>query len=105
MAVPRNAPNLAAAMVLANELASPAQVYARAKPGGWGSLPATSYATLPLGWQDLINDLATVTSPLTPSLAGLKAAAMTELPVNVQARLESDWTTSVGHSSVRWVGA
>ena len=104
--IPRNAPSLAAALVVANEIASPAQVYARAKPSGWGALPAMNPAKLPTSWSDLIGDLSSVKSDLTPSLAELAAAAMPELPVNVQLRLEADWLANVGRrAALPWVGA
>ena len=106
VAVPRNAPNLAGAMVVANELASPAQVYARAKPEGWGTTPAVELSKLPLGWQDLVNDLSSIKSALTPTLAQLAAAAMAELPVNVQQKLEHDWVVNVAQygQSTLWNG-
>lgn len=100
--VPRSAPNLLGALVLANELAAPAQVYARAKPEGSAELPAASASLLPLYWQDLLADLSSVKSALSPSLAQLTSAALAELPLNVQTRLEADWVTHVAHGLVRW---
>jgi len=97
--VPRSAPNLLGALVLANELAMPAQVYARAKPELAAKHPAADVAKLPSRWADLLADLSSFKSPLSPALSKLATAALVELPLNVQKQLEVDWTAHVGRSA------
>ena len=95
VAVPSNAPNVAGALVVANTLASPAQMFARAHPETWGTFPAYAPLRMDDGWNAAFGEIAAVRSLNTPDFATLTQHALAELDSAYNTRLEADWAAKV----------
>jgi putative spermidine/putrescine transport system substrate-binding protein len=98
VAIPKNAPNLAAALVTANAIASPAQMFARAHANVWGTFPAYTPGRIDEGWEAAFEEIDAVRSVNTPQFDTLAAHALGELDAAYGARLEADWARFVAHA-------
>ncbi|MFP4549325.1 MAG: ABC transporter substrate-binding protein [Spirochaetales bacterium] len=85
LAIPFNATNKAAAMVLANLVLDPALQLEKAKPTVWGDLPVVSIDRLPGRWQDAFASL-----PRPPSVLPTEALQQARLP-----ELQSTWLEEI----------
>ena len=97
VAIPKNAPNLAAALVAANAIASPAQMFARAHADVWGTFPAYTPGRVSEGWEAAFEEIEAVRSINTPQFDMLAPHALGELDAAYGARLEADWARFVAH--------
>ena len=95
VAIPSNAPNVAGALVLANAVASPAQMFARAHPETWGTFPAYAPLRMDDGWNAAFGEISAVRSPNTPDFSTLTQHALAELDSAYNTRLEADWAARV----------
>lgn len=95
VAIPSNAPNVAGALVVANALASPAQMFARAHPEVWGTVPAFAPLRMDDGWNAAFGEIAAFKSANTPDMSTLAQHALAELDAAYAPRLEADWATYV----------
>jgi putative spermidine/putrescine transport system substrate-binding protein len=91
LAIPFNATNKPAAMVLANLVLDPAVQFEKALPQVWGDLPVVSVSRLPQQWQDAFRDLPRPPSVLPPS----------ELQRSRLPELQSTWLESIERG---WIG-
>lgn len=92
-AIAFNAPNIPGALVLANELLSPALQLSKNSPTNWGDFTVLDLARL--GAEDRRAFDSLDLGSATPSLAVLEAAAVPELPAAYLEALERDWYTQV----------
>ena len=97
VAIPRNAPNLAGALVAANAIASPGQVFARAHPDVWGTFPAMAASRMDAGWTAAFGEIEAIRSAVTPDFATLAAHQLGELDPAYGQQLEADWARLVTH--------
>ena len=95
VAIPTNAPNLAGALVVANALASPAQMFARAHPEVWGTMPAYASLRMDDGWNAAFGEIAAFKSVNTPDFSTLTQHVLGELDAAYAPRLEADWALRV----------
>ncbi len=93
VAIPYNAKDTAAAMVVANFLLSPAAQLHKANPQVWGDFPAITPSRLPLPWQEKFTSL-----PRGPATLGdreLQAHQLPEPPSKILVELEKGWVKHV----------
>jgi len=93
VAIPYNAKDTAAAMVVANFLLSPAAQLHKASPQVWGDFPAITPSRLPLPWQEKFASL-----PRGPATLGdmeLQAHQLPETPSKILVELEKGWVKHV----------
>jgi putative spermidine/putrescine transport system substrate-binding protein len=97
VAIPKNAPNIPGAMVVANFIASQEAMFTRAQPERWGALQAFDPTAEPmLHWDsafDYINSHYAM-----PSVEELGAKRVPEMPAEIVANMENDWKTFVGNA-------
>ena len=93
VAIPYNAKDVAAAMVVANFLLSPEAQLEKAKPEVWGDFPAISAGLLPAVWQEKFTNLPR--GKATLSDAELQARQLPEPPGSILVELEKGWVEHV----------
>jgi putative spermidine/putrescine transport system substrate-binding protein len=93
VAIPYNAADKAAAMVVADFLLSPEAQLEKAKPGVWGDFPALSQQKLPPQWQQRFADLPR--GPATLDDAELQSHQLPEPPSEILIHLEQGWEQQV----------
>jgi putative spermidine/putrescine transport system substrate-binding protein len=93
VAIPYNAKDTAAAMVVANFLLSPAAQLHKATPQVWGDFPAIAPARLPSPWQE--NFATLPRGPATLGDAELQAHQLPEPPSKILVELEKGWIEHV----------
>ncbi len=93
VAIPFNATNKAAAMVVANFLQSPQAQIEKAKPEVWGDLPVMAVESLPESDRELLAAIPQGVATLTAE--ELAANALPELQADWLTRIEEDWQTEV----------
>lgn len=93
VAIPYNAKDTAAAMVVANFLLSPAAQLHKAIPQVWGDFPAITLSRLPLPWQEKFATLPR--GPATLGDAELQAHQLPEPPSKILIALEKGWREHV----------
>lgn len=93
VAIPYNAKDAAAAMVVANFLLSPEAQLEKAVPEVWGDFPAISQVKLPLPWQEKFTGLPK--GKATLSDAELQAHQLPEPPSTILVELEKGWVEHV----------
>lgn len=94
VAIPRNSPNKAAAMVLANFLISPEAQVHKAQPDVWGAATSLDPARIPADWASTFAAI-----PRHPSVVGQDALARRSLP-----ELTADWLTAIERGWIENVG-
>ncbi|MGP1396104.1 MAG: ABC transporter substrate-binding protein [Inquilinaceae bacterium] len=94
VAIPRNSPNKAAAMVLANYLISPEAQFQKAQPDVWGVTTALDPARIPSDWASQFESI-----PRHPSVVGEDELAERSLP-----ELTADWLTAIEKGWIENVG-
>ena len=92
-AIPFNAPNVPAAMVLANFLLSPEAQYSKNEPRNWGSFTALDLAKLPPDWRTKFEHLNL--GQATLPFSALDANAVPEAPAGYLRALQRDWAPNV----------
>lgn len=103
VAIPRNAKNLFAAMVVANYMGEMHAQYARRQPDLWGAIqsydPECDEMTTG-GWQTAFDYLnSQFPNATSPSAAELRSAAMPELDGAYITQFQNDWYTCVSQMS------
>ncbi len=93
VAIPYNAADKAAAMVVADFLLSPEAQLEKAKPEVWGDFPALSQQKLPPQWQQRFADLPR--GPATLDDAELQSHQLPEPPSEILIHLEQGWEQQV----------
>jgi putative spermidine/putrescine transport system substrate-binding protein len=93
VAVPFNAANKAAALVVANYLLSPEAQYQKAIPDVWGDLPVVSIDQLSGEWQTLFADLPRPSSVLSQDV--LQTHRIPELQSKWLEEIERGWVENV----------
>ncbi len=93
VAIPYNAADTAAAMVVADFLLSPEAQLEKARPEVWGDFPALSQRKLPPQWQQRFSDLPR--GPATLDDAELQAHQLPEPPSEILIYLEQGWQQQV----------
>ncbi len=93
VAIPFNAQDTAAAMVVANFLLSPEAQLEKAKPEVWGDFPAISSGKLPALWQKNFTSLPRGKATLGD--AELQAHQLPEPPSTILIELEKGWVEHV----------
>ncbi|SHH93757.1 ABC transporter substrate-binding protein [Desulfofustis glycolicus] len=93
VAIPYNAADKAAAMVVADFLLSPEAQLEKAKPGVWGDFPALSQQKLPPQWQQRFADLPR--GPATLDDVELQSHQLPEPPSEILIHLEQGWEQQV----------
>lgn len=93
VAIPYNAKDAAAAMVVANFLLSPEAQLEKAKPQVWGDFPAISVDLLPTVWQEKFTSLPRGEATLGD--AELQAHQLPEPPGSILVELEKGWVEHV----------
>lgn len=93
VAIPYNAKDKAAAMVVANFLLSAEAQLEKASPEVWGDFPAISIDTLPAEWQARFNERSQ--GPATLSDTELQNHQIPELPSTILMTLEKGWEEHV----------
>ncbi len=93
VAIPYNAKDTAAAMVVANFLLSPEAQLEKAKPDVWGDFSTLSPSKLPASWQEKFKDLPRGAATLDD--AELQAHQLPEPPSKILVQLEKGWTEHV----------
>jgi putative spermidine/putrescine transport system substrate-binding protein len=93
VAIPYNAKDKAAAMVVANFLLSPEAQLKKAMPDVWGDFSALSPAKLPAPWQEKFKTLPRGTATLGD--AELQAHQLPEPPSKILVELEKGWVEHV----------
>ncbi|TKB25509.1 ABC transporter substrate-binding protein [Desulfopila sp. IMCC35006] len=93
VAIPYNAKDTAAAMVVANFLLSPAAQLEKAVPEVWGDFPEISPHKLPVPWQEKFTGLPK--GKATLSDAELQAHQLPEPPSTILIELEKGWVDHV----------
>lgn len=94
VAIPRNAPNKAAAMVLANFLISPEAQAHKARPDVWGAATTLDPTKIPSDWASTFAAI-----PRHPSVVGQEELAQRSLP-----ELTADWLTAIERGWIENVG-
>jgi putative spermidine/putrescine transport system substrate-binding protein len=93
VAIPYNAGDTAAAMVVADFLLSPEAQLEKARPEVWGDFPALSRQKLPPQWQQRFADLPR--GPATLDDSELQAHQLPEPPSEILIHLEQGWEQQV----------
>jgi len=93
VAIPYNAKDKAAAMVVANFLLSPEAQLEKATPNVWGDFPAIQPSGLPAPWRSKFADLSRGKATLTD--AELQTHQLPEPPSSILVQLEKGWVTHV----------
>ena len=93
VAIPYNAKDKAAAMVVANFLLSPEAQLKKASPEIWGDFPAINQSRLPAEWQAKFANLPRGTATLGD--AELQAHQLPEPPSKILIQLEKGWVEHV----------
>lgn len=93
VAIPFNAPNKAAAMVVANFLLSPEAQLAKMDPAWWGDFPAIEVERLPETWQTRFAAVHMGNATLPPE--ELAKRAVPEIPADWLEALERGWDAEV----------
>ncbi|MBE0582334.1 MAG: ABC transporter substrate-binding protein [Desulfofustis sp.] len=93
VAIPYNAADQAAAMVVADFLLSPEAQLEKARPEVWGDFPALSLQKLPPQWQQRFTDLPR--GPATLDDSELQAHQLPEPPSEILIYLEQGWEQQV----------
>lgn len=93
VAIPYNAKDTAAAMVVANFLLSPEAQLEKATPGVWGDFPTIKPSMLPSQWQEKFKTLPRGKATLGD--AELQAHQLPEPPSNILIQLEKGWVEHV----------
>lgn len=93
VAIPYNAKDKAAAMVVANFLLSPAAQLEKASPSVWGDFPAIQPTRLPRQLQEKFESLPRGVATLGDS--ELQAHQLPETPSKILVQLEKGWTEHV----------
>ncbi len=93
VAIPYNAKDKAAAMVVANFLLSPEAQLEKARPKVWGDFPAITPAKLTSQWREKFETLARGKATLGD--AELQAHQLPEPPSSLLVRLEKGWVEHV----------
>lgn len=93
VAIPFNAKDKAAALVVANFLISPEAQLAKATPEIWGDFPAISPGLLSNDWQEKFANLPKGIATLTDK--ELQTHQFPEPPSSILIRLEKGWQTNV----------
>ncbi len=93
VAIPYNAKDKSAAMVVTNFLLSPEAQLEKAKSDVWGDFPVISPDNLPLGWQEKFKNLPKGIATLTDQ--ELQAHQLPEPPSEVLMYLEKGWQKQV----------
>ncbi len=93
VAIPYNAKDKAAAMVVANFLLSPEAQLEKAKPEVWGDFPAIQPASLPAPWPNKFKTLPRGKATLGD--AELQARQLPEPPSAILIQLEKGWVEHV----------
>jgi putative spermidine/putrescine transport system substrate-binding protein len=93
VAIPFNSPNKAAAMVVANFLATPEGQYEAAKPDVLGQVPVLSVDRLPANWRERFSQLPH--DPATLPVSILTSHSLPELQSTWLLRIERDWIANV----------
>ncbi|TVM16038.1 ABC transporter substrate-binding protein [Oceanidesulfovibrio indonesiensis] len=94
-AIPFNAPNKAAAMVVANFLMSPEAQLSKFDPQNWGDYPAIDLSTLPGEWRARFEAVDLGEPTLGPDV--LEEHAVPEIPAQYVEALENGWEDNVLH--------
>lgn len=97
VAIPKNAPNVAGALVAANFLASQEAMFTRAQPERWGALQAFDPTAEPMLHWDSVFDYVNLHEAM-PTVEELAAKRVPEMPAEIVAQIEADWATFVGNS-------
>lgn len=92
-AIPKNAVNKAAALVMANFLMSPEAQLSKYDPANWGDFPAIDLSRVSEDWQKKFK--AVDLGPATLSPDALAAKAVPEIPSEYLEKLEADWERDV----------
>jgi putative spermidine/putrescine transport system substrate-binding protein len=95
VAIPSNAPNVAGAMVVANFIASQEAMFTRSQPERWGALQAFDPTAEPMLHWDSVFDYVNLHEAM-PTVEELAAKRVPEMPAEIVAQMEHDWTTFVG---------
>ncbi|MGW8193018.1 MAG: ABC transporter substrate-binding protein [Desulforhopalus sp.] len=93
VAIPFNAQDKAAAMVVANFLISPEAQLHKARPEVWGDFPVVSSARLPADWQEKFRTLPRGEATLSDEI--LQSHQLPELPSKILVYLEKGWQDHV----------
>jgi ABC-type uncharacterized transport system YnjBCD substrate-binding protein len=93
--IPKNAPNVAGAMVAANFIASQEAMFTRAQPERWGALQAFDPTAEPMLHWDSVFDYVNSHEAM-PTVEELAAKRVPEMPAEVVANMNADWLTYVG---------
>lgn len=93
VAIPYNAKDKAAAMVVANFLLSPEAQLEKTAPDVWGDFPAIHIARLPAEWQKRFRERPS--GPATLSDTELQSHQLPELPSTILMTLEKGWKEHV----------
>lgn len=93
VAIPFNASDREAAMVVANFLISPEAQLEKAKPDIWGDFPAISAAKLPSTWQEKFRNLPRGKATLSDEI--LQDHQLPEPPSRILVYLEKGWQDHV----------
>lgn len=93
VAIPYNAKDKSAAMVVVNFLLSPEAQLEKAKSDVWGDFPVISPESLPLAWQEKFKNLSKGIATLTDQ--ELQAHQLPEPPSEVLIYLEKGWQKQV----------
>ena len=94
VAIPKNAANKAAAVVLANFLIDPEAQFEKAQPDVWGVTSALDLSTVSADWQERFNGI-----PRHPSVVSQEELAPRSLP-----ELSGDWLTAIEQGWIENVG-
>jgi putative spermidine/putrescine transport system substrate-binding protein len=93
LGIPVNAPNKAAAMVLANFLISPEAQLKKAAPAVWGDGSVLSLSLLPDEWRTKFENIEGRIR--VPSRSELEQAALPEPPAELMVRLHDDFRSQI----------
>lgn len=93
VAIPYNAKDKAAAMVVANFLLSPKAQLQKAAPEAWGDFPVINIERLPAEWQKRFRERPA--GPATLSDMELQSHQLPELPSKILLMLEQGWEEHV----------
>lgn len=93
LGIPINAPNPAAAMVLANFLISPEAQFEKSKPAVWGDSSVLAIVKLPEDWQARFDTLEGRTR--VPAHAVLSSGALMEPSPELMVRLSNDFRAKI----------
>jgi putative spermidine/putrescine transport system substrate-binding protein len=93
--IPKNAPNVAGALVVANFIASQEAMFTRAQPERWGALQVFDPTAEPMLHWDSVFDYVNFHEAM-PTVEELAAKRVPEMPAEIVANMEADWMTFVG---------